>query len=82
MDLRNLSVLAYANGFTQWHYRADNNRIEDFIDTDFWQGAGDLLEPGHIIFVTSPNFCLQIAILQGKQNMHFAIIQSASIGEK
>ena len=26
--IRNLSVLAYANGFTLWHYKAGNDRLE------------------------------------------------------
>ena len=25
--LRNLSVLAYANGFTLWHYKAGNDNL-------------------------------------------------------
>jgi hypothetical protein len=38
-SLRNLSVLAYANGFTLWHYKAGN---DNFVQT---MGAGILPMP-------------------------------------
>ena len=31
--IRNLSVLAYANGFTLWHYKAGKDRLEQVLLT-------------------------------------------------
>ena len=34
--IRNLSVLAYANGFTLWHYRAGKDPLTEVQATDFF----------------------------------------------
>ena len=33
---RNLSVIAYANGFTLWHYRANDDAIEELEHEDYF----------------------------------------------
>ncbi len=44
----NLSVLAYANGFTFWHYKsADANG--DMTGAGYFNAAADLLRPGDIV---------------------------------
>jgi hypothetical protein len=45
LALRNLSVLAYANGFTLWHYKAGKDRLDQvsFADASDMLGAGDLI---------------------------------------
>jgi len=48
-DARNLSVLAYANGFTLWHYGTEDSGFSP--DADF-HGAADLLKPGDIILTS------------------------------
>jgi hypothetical protein len=55
-----LSVLAYANGFTLWHYRtADPSNLLTAADTaagaisgSYFAGAGELLRPGDQIIVS------------------------------
>ncbi|TVR97382.1 MAG: hypothetical protein EA406_09875 [Rhodospirillales bacterium] len=45
---RNLSVLAYANGFTLWHYTtADPSTIVD--TTGYFNAAADMLRVGDMI---------------------------------
>jgi hypothetical protein len=52
--LRNLSVLAYANGFTLWHYKAAGDAHEAARSSGFFDRAGDMLAAGDMIMVTSP----------------------------
>ena len=47
----NLSVLAYANGFTLWHYSA-GAEISAVADDRFFDGARDLVSAGDIVMVS------------------------------
>lgn len=51
--IRNLSVLAYANGFTLWHYRASNERLEAVSARAFFADAQDMLAAGDIMMVSA-----------------------------
>ena len=51
--IRNLSVLAYANGFTLWHYRASSERLEHVSARDFFADAADMLASGDIMMVSA-----------------------------
>jgi hypothetical protein len=51
--LRNLSVLAYANGFTLWHYRASEDAPAMLDAPGYFDEAGDLLAAGDIVMVSS-----------------------------
>jgi hypothetical protein len=46
LNLRNLSVLAYANGFTLWHYKAGAEPHDKVCAPGFFADAADLLTPG------------------------------------
>lgn len=48
--LLNLSVLAYANSFTMWHYRHNGDCV-DIAQHNFFIGADDLLKKGDLILV-------------------------------
>lgn len=55
MDIRNLSRLTYANGFTLWHYR-HNGPIRDVLDDiSFFDSASGrkILRPGDKIDVSA-----------------------------
>ncbi len=52
--LRNLSVLAYANGFTLWHYKAAGETHDAAAAAGFFDRAGDMLAAGDMIMVSSP----------------------------
>jgi hypothetical protein len=49
-----LSVLAYANGFTLWHYNADGGGIPAAAQPGFFDEARDLLARGDMVLVSAP----------------------------
>ena len=62
--IRNLSVLAYAQGFTLWHYRANVPTLgatlvppaapEEVAAPGFFDPAADMLAPGDMLLVSTP----------------------------
>ena len=50
--IRNLSVLAYANGFTLWHYRNGNVSPNHCALPNFFLDAQDMLSVGDMILVS------------------------------
>jgi hypothetical protein len=53
-SMRALSVLAYANGFTLWHYKASEGGTLAAALPGFFDDAGDLLASGDMVLVSSP----------------------------
>src|SRR5579871_1724404 len=51
--IRNLSVLAYANGFTLWHYKAGRDRLDHVEKLDFFADAADMLAQGDMLMVSA-----------------------------
>jgi hypothetical protein len=51
--IRNLSVLAYANGFTLWHYKAGSDRLSTVVAPDFFADAADMLMAGDIVMISA-----------------------------
>jgi hypothetical protein len=51
--IRNLSVLAYANGFTLWHYKAAKDPLEQVEGRDFFADAADMLAEGDMMMVSA-----------------------------
>lgn len=45
----NLSVLAYANGFTLWHY-ATNDSASEVESNGYFNKAADMLRAGDMVF--------------------------------
>jgi hypothetical protein len=60
-----LSVLAYANGFTLWHYKAEGHRQADVIAPGFFQPAAGMLTSGDMVMVSAKDggrlLCIGIA---------------------
>jgi hypothetical protein len=52
--VRNLSVLAYANGFTLWHYKAGADDQTTVGAAGYFKEAGDMLTAGDMLMVTAP----------------------------
>jgi len=50
--LENLSVLAYSNNFTQWHYKSEDG-IKSILGKDYFNDATDMLRVGDMIIVNS-----------------------------
>jgi hypothetical protein len=51
MDSKNLSVLAYSNGFTLWHYKSDDDR-SSVIEPGYFSEMAGIFNPGDAMFVT------------------------------
>ncbi|HUB14166.1 MAG TPA: hypothetical protein VMB34_19605 [Acetobacteraceae bacterium] len=51
--IRNLSVLAYANGFTLWHYKAGTDRLATAASRDFFADAADMLAEGDLLMISA-----------------------------
>ncbi len=51
--IRNLSVLAYANGFTLWHYRGAEEPLAAINAAGFFADAADMLCTGDIVMVSA-----------------------------
>lgn len=51
--LRDLSVLAYANGFTLWHYKAGETPLAAVETAGFFNDAADMMTPGDMIMVSA-----------------------------
>ena len=62
-SLRNLSVLAYANGFTLWHYKADPADHPSMGAPDFFADADDMLAGGDMMMVTSREGAKMLCVL-------------------
>lgn len=49
---RNLSVIAYANGFTLWHYKTNEEKIGDIkASAEYFKPVADLMASGDIIML-------------------------------
>lgn len=53
--VRNLSVLAYAQGFTLWHYRANGLTLAQATAPGFFSTAADMIAAGDMILISSPD---------------------------
>ncbi len=51
--IRNLSVLAYANGFTLWHYKSAKDRLDTVSSGNYLADASDMLTAADLIMVTA-----------------------------
>jgi hypothetical protein len=51
--IRNLSVLAYAQGFTLWHYKAGTDRLDDVAAPGFLAEAADMLAHGDMLLISA-----------------------------
>ena len=53
LAIRNLSVLAYAMGFTLWHYRAGASDLSQVAEPGFFNDASDMFAPGDMLLVSA-----------------------------
>lgn len=67
--IRNLSVLAYANGFTLWHYKAGADRLDAAAAEDFFADAADMLAPGDIMMVSASDGARVMAVAPQQSGM-------------
>jgi hypothetical protein len=63
--VRNLSVLAYANGFTLWHYKAGDDTLAAAGAVDFFTPADDLLTAGDILMLSAADGARILTVTDG-----------------
>ena len=63
--VRNLSVLAYANGFTLWHYKAVDAALAQAGAPEFFTPARDLLGPGDIVMISATDGARVLSVTDG-----------------
>ena len=51
--VRDLSVLAYANGFTLWHYKAGDASLAAVGGAGFFNDAADMIATGDMMMVSA-----------------------------
>lgn len=51
--LKNMSVLAYANGFTLWHYNANTIPMSEIKSTGHFDNASSVIAVGDMVLVTA-----------------------------
>jgi len=51
--IRNLSVLAYANGFTLWHYKSAKDNLASITSGNYLADASDMLTAGDLIMLSA-----------------------------
>jgi hypothetical protein len=71
-SLRNLSVLAYANGFTLWHYKMQAGGPGDVAASGFFDEAGDMLASGDMMMVSSRSGGAMLCVLADKSGIRTA----------
>lgn len=50
---KNLSVIAYANGFTLWHYASSDETISAITASGYFDSVKTLMNPGDIVIVNA-----------------------------
>jgi hypothetical protein len=53
LTIRNLSVLAYTNGFTLWHYKSPAETQAEVGARGYFNDAADMLAAGDMVMVTA-----------------------------
>ncbi len=64
--IRDLSVLAYANGFTLWHYKAGNDVLADVAGADYFADASDMMTAGDMILISAARGCRILCVLHAE----------------
>lgn len=73
---RNLSVLAYANNFTLWHYTTGDT-IAEVEDLSYFTGARTLMNAGDIIIIN----CADGAIFRQITSIHNELVELGKMGD-
>ena len=50
---KNLSVIAYANGFTLWHYASNNETIATISATGYFNDVKTLMNIGDVVIINA-----------------------------
>lgn len=72
INLSDLSVLAYANHFTLWHYKCrtkeEYHTTKNNTNPEFWTKAADMMSPGDAIYIQFEGSLVHGYMNKGKDN--------------
>jgi hypothetical protein len=68
--IRNISVLAYANGFTLWHYKAAADDQTTVAAPAFFNDAGDMLASGDMVMVSAKDGGRMLCVVADRDAVH------------
>jgi hypothetical protein len=71
-SMRDLSVLAYANGFTLWHYKTAADDQNCTTQPGFFDAAGDMLAAGDMMMISARDGGRMVCIVPGPAGLHTA----------
>jgi len=71
-SIRNLSVLAYANGFTLWHYKAAADDQNSIGAAGYFNDAGDVLTAGDMVLVAATDSGRILCVVPGQRDVRTA----------
>lgn len=61
-------ILAYANGFTHWHYRKNSDSVQEMNKSEYFVDAHDMMKIGDMITVSCPQGVFQRAVLSSTRD--------------
>ena len=79
--IRNLSVLAYAQDFTHWHYKAAALSRTQVTAPGFFNPCADMMNAGDIIYVTNMTDGAVQLYVQSAQNAPVAVSVMSATGD-
>lgn len=82
MKIQHLSTLGYTMGLTHWAYKAGEHPASAVMERGYWNDAADMLAVGDWIFVSGPNYALQLYVMQtGKRVVVTLVAAVGRLGE-
>lgn len=69
IKIRDLSVLAYTNGFTLWHYKSHVDTVDTIQEPGYFLDVFDIIKEGDMIMVTAVNGSCILAISSNATTM-------------
>lgn len=75
-----LSVLAYANGYTKWHYRSEKDNLSDVLKSDYWIGQSlDMLRNGDSIEINAADGFAFVQVNFGKKPFSLTQVMNSDL---
>jgi hypothetical protein len=75
--IRNLSVLAYAQGFTLWHYKAAGLKLDSTQRPGFFNSAADMITSGDMMLVSAADGGCVLFVAQASETAGIATAKLA-----
>ncbi len=82
LAIRDLSALTFAQGFTQWHYRAPHLPLATITAQGFFSPAGGRIQPGDMIVVSAQDGGAMLFVADaGARHVRTEVMSAVRTGE-